>query len=255
SRYAETFVLKDDHREYIKFPKIDTVFYLDFSSDTDRVTGIVRSKSVVMLDGQPCRGLTIETSKVSRQYLYSTALRTDPEDDRNNTLEQAGVYATETGGGLKVWVHTEYPYATEVDSCVRIVGKPVPDAVFRLPDLPISPLFGARRIFMPRFPGGDSAWRAFVASTADSRLADKVLKLPKGENEAWQTVVLEFTVAVDGAVSAVRVANPEEVDPRLAQEALRVMRLSPKWLPASFYGEKVRWTAQEAVGFERRATR
>ena len=252
SRYAETFILKDDHREYIKFPAIDTVFYLDFSSDTDKVTGILRNNAVVKVGGYPCKGITIETSKVSRQYLYSTTIRTNPDDDYDNTLEQAGVYSAETAGGLKLWVHTEYPSATEVDSCVRVERKAVSDGIFRLPDLPISPLFGALRIFFPRFPGGDTAWRAFVGSVADARLVEKYVKPGKGEKDAWQTVIVAFTVAVDGKVSDAHVVNAEEVNPKLAAEAIRVMRLSPKWIPASFYGEKVRWTTEEAVGFSMR---
>jgi hypothetical protein len=249
TRYAETYILKDDHREYIKFPKIDTVFYLDFSSDTDRVTGIVRNDSVVKVGNYPCKGIRIETSKVSRQYLYSTTIRTNPEDDRNNTLEQAGIYGSETGGGIKLWVYTDYQYATEVDSCVLVERTKVPDAVFRLPDLPISGLFTAPRITFPHFPGGDSAWKAFLQVRVNRRLAEKYVKLQKGEKEAWETVILEFAVAEDGTVSRVYVVNPKEVDPRLAEEALRVMRLSPEWVPASFYGEKVKWTAREGIEF------
>lgn len=249
TEYADTYILKNDHHEYIKFRRIDTVLYLDFSADTDRVTGIIRNNSVSMVGGVPCKEITIETSKVSRQYYYSTTMRTDPDDDRGNTLEQAGVYAAETGGGLKMWIRTDYPYAVEVDSCIRVEPKRIPDQDFRLPDLPVAELFGTRRILFPRFPGGDSAWRDYVAAAVNPRLAEKYVKFEKGEKEAWQTVILEFAVAEDGTVSGVQVVNPNEVDPHLAEEAMRVMKLSPKWLAASFYGEKVKWVAREAVSF------
>ena len=250
TEYADTYIIRDDRKEYIKFRKIDTVFYLDFSSDTDRVTGIVRDNTVGSVAGYACKGVTIETSKVARQYKYSTTVRTNPEDDKHNLLAQAGVYATETGGGLKLWIRTDYPYAIEVDSCVRVEKKRVTDGLFRLPDLPIAELFGARRIFFPRFPGGDSAWKVWVGSVVNPKLAEKYVKVPKGEKEGWQTVVLEFAVGEDGAVSDVRVANPNEVDAALAVEALRVMRLSPRWMPAMFYGEKVRWTCQQGIEFD-----
>ena len=250
TEYADTYIIKDDRKEYIKFRKIDSVFYLDFDSDTDRVTGIVRNNAVVEVGGFPCKGVTIETSKVSRQYYYSTTMRTNPEDDKHDMLAQAAVYATETGGGLKLWIRTDYPYAIEVDSCIRVEKKKVSDAVFRLPNLPISELFSARRIFFPRFPGGDTAWKSYVAATVNPRLAGRYIKVPKGEKEAWETVILEFAVADDGAVSDIRVANPDEVDPRLAEEAMRVMRLSPKWVPATFYGEKVKWTCQQGIEFD-----
>ena len=190
TEYADTYILKEDRKEYIKFRKIDTVFYLDFDSDTDRVTGIVRNNAVVTVGGYPCKGITIETGKVSRQYYYSTTLRTNPADDNYDMLAQAELYSTETGGGVKMWIRTEYPYATETDSCIRVEKKRVLDLVFRLPDLPISALFSAPRIFFPRFPGGDSAWREYLRATLNPRLAERYIKVEKGEKEAWQTVIL-----------------------------------------------------------------
>jgi hypothetical protein len=254
TEYADTYIIKDDRKEYIKFRKIDTVFYLDFDSDTDRVTGIVRNNTVVEVGGFSCKGVTIETSKVSRQYYYSTKVRTNPEDDKHDMLAQAAVYAVEAGGGLKVWIRTDYPYAIEVDSCIRVESRRVSNAVFRLPDLPISALFSAPRILFPRFPGGDSAWKVWVAATVNPKLAERYVKIPRGEKEAWQTVILEFAVAADGTVSAIRVTNPDEVDPRLAEEAMRVMRLSPKWVSATFYGEAVKWTCQQGIEFDVVAT-
>jgi hypothetical protein len=248
--YADTYIIKADRKEYIKFRKIDTVFFLNFDADTDRVTGIVRSNAIVSLGGYPCKGITIETSKVSRQYYYSTTLKTNPDDDQYDMLAQAELYAMETGGGLKMWVRTDYPYAIEVDSCIRMNRRRVADSVFRLPDLPISALFGAPRIRFPRFPGADSAWRAWLGSVVNPRLARRYVDVQKGEKEAWQTVILQFAVGEDGAVSDVRVVNPNEVNPRLAAEAIRVMRLSPKWVPASFYGETVKWTCQEGIEFD-----
>jgi hypothetical protein len=248
--FADTYIIKADRKEYIKFRKIDTVFLLNFDADTDRVTGIVRSNTIVPVGGYPCKGVTIETSKVSRQYYYSTTLRTNPDDDQYDMLAQAELYATETGGGLKLWIRTDYPYATEIDSCIRVNRRRVPDSVFRLPDLPISALFGAPRIRFPRFPGGDSAWKVWVDSVVNPRLARRYVVVPPGEQEAWQTVMLEFAVSEDGTVSDVRVTNPDEVNPRLAAEAIRVMRLSPRWVPATFYGETVKWTCREGIEFD-----
>ena len=248
--FADTYILKNDRKEYIKFRKIDTLFYLDFDSDTDRVTGVVRRPSIVSIGGYPCKGITIETSKVARQYYYSTTVRTNPEDDKYDLLAQAGVYAVETGGGLKMWIRTDYPYAIEVDSCIRVERHRVPEATFNLPDLPISALFGAQRIFFPRFPGGDSAWKRWVASVANPKLARRYVTVEKGESAAWQTVILEFSVAGDGTVSGVRVVNPEEVNPKLAEEAIRVMKLTPRWVPATFYGETVKWTCRQGIEFD-----
>ena len=249
TEYADTYIIKNDRKEYIKFRKIDTVFYLDFDSDTADVTGIIKNNAVVNIGGHPCKGITIETSKLARQYFYSTQWYTDPEDDRHNTIGQADVYAHETDGALRLWIRTEYPYATETDSCIGIERQPVNDRIFHLPDLPISQLFSAPRIIFPRYPGGDQGWRYFLDSTLNPKLAEKYVKVPKGEKEAWETVILEFAVAEDGTLSNIHVANSDEVNPRLAEEALRVMRMSRKWLPATFYGEKVKWNTQEGIEF------
>jgi hypothetical protein len=249
TEYADTYIIKDDRKEYIKFRKIDTVFYLDFSSDTSHVSGVIKDNTVVTVGKYPCKAITIETGKVTRQYYYSTDLHTNPEDDRHNTLAQADVYARETGGALRFWTQAEYPFATETDSCIRVEKRLVDDHVFHLPDLPIKELFSAPGIFFPRFPGGDTAWKAYMDSTVNSKLATRYVKIPKGELEGWETVILEFEVAEDGTLSNIHVVNDKEVNPHLAEEAMRVMRLSPKWLPATFYGEKVKWTCQQGVEF------
>jgi hypothetical protein len=249
TEYADTYIIKDDRKEYIRFRKLDTVFYLDFGSDTSHVTAIQKNNAAIDFGGHPCKSITIETGKVSRQYYYSTEWRTDPEDDKGNRLAQANIYAIETGGGLRLWSRTEYPYATETDSCIRVDPREVEDHIFRLPDLPIAELFSSPRIFFPRFPGGDTAWVRYVNGALNPTLSAKYVKIPKGEKEAWQTVILEFEVAEDGMVSNIVVVNDKEINPRLAEEAIRVMRQSPKWLPATFYGERVKWTCQEAVEF------
>jgi hypothetical protein len=251
TEYADTYIIKSDRKEYIKFRKIDTVFYLDFDSDTADVTGIIKNNAIVNIGGRPCKGITIETSKLARQYFYSTQLYSDPEDDRHNLIGQADVYARETGGALRLWIQTEYPYATETDSCVGIEQQPINDRVFRLPDLPISALFSAPRIIFPRYPGGDEAWRGFLDSTMNSKLTERYVKVNKGENEAWQTVLVEFVVAEDGSLSNFHVTNEDEVNPKLAEEAVRIMRLSRKWLPATFYGEKLKWTYQQGIEFRK----
>jgi hypothetical protein len=250
TEYSDTYILKGDRKEYIKFRKIDTVFYLDFASDTSHVTGIIKDNAIVTLGNYPCKGITIETSKVSRQYLYSTTLHTNPEDDQHNKLAQASIYAIETGGGLRLWIRTEYAYATETDSCIRVERKKVSDGVFRLPNLPISELFSAPRIIFPCFPGGDSAWLRYLNVAVNPKLAGRYVKIPKDQTAAWETIMLEFEVAEDGTLSAIHVINKNEVHAALAEEAMRVLRLSPKWLPATFYGEKVKWVCQQGIEFD-----
>ena len=75
---------------------------------------------------------------------------------------------------------------------------------------------------IPEFPGG---WSAFM------QWLTKNLKYPSAaqQNKIQGTVVVSFIVNKDGAVADVKLST--SVDPVLDKEALRVMRMMPKWKP------------------------
>ena len=83
---------------------------------------------------------------------------------------------------------------------------------------------------MPEFPGGEIGLRKF--------LADKI----KYPSLAVQTglegkVYIRFCVTKDGKVDRVQIARG--VDPMLDKEAMRVVKLLPKWKPGESGGQKV----------------
>ena len=75
----------------------------------------------------------------------------------------------------------------------------------------------------PEFPGGGKAFSAFLS---------KNLKWPKSvHDEDWQGVVtISFFVEKDGSLTEIRVAK--SMGAAFDEEALRVINLSPKWIPA-----------------------
>lgn len=75
---------------------------------------------------------------------------------------------------------------------------------------------------IPEFPGG---WSAFM------QWLTKNLKYPAiaQSNKIQGTVVVAFIVNKDGAVTDLKVS--QSADPVLDREALRVMRMMPKWKP------------------------
>lgn len=75
---------------------------------------------------------------------------------------------------------------------------------------------------IPVFPGG---WSAFM------QWLTKNLKYPMAAQQAkiQGTVVCSFIVNKDGSVSDIKVS--QSVDPVLDREALRVMKMMPKWQP------------------------
>lgn len=79
----------------------------------------------------------------------------------------------------------------------------------------------------PYFSGGWNEWIGFV---------EKNMKwIP--EKKGAQNIQIEFTVQANGAITDIKVINPK---PNINEkEALRVMALSPKWIPATLAGKKV----------------
>ncbi len=83
---------------------------------------------------------------------------------------------------------------------------------------------------MPEFPGGDAALHQFIA---------KHMKYPELaiENDIQGTVYLRFVVLKSGKVGQVQVVRG--VDPLLDKEAVRVVKLMPRFKPGMQGGRRV----------------
>ena len=80
------------------------------------------------------------------------------------------------------------------------------------------------------FPGGQEALLAFL---------DQSIRYPEGyESCAQGRVVVRFTIDVDGSIVDPKVIR--SLDPPLDKEALRVVGLMPKWIPAKEKGKNKR---------------
>ena len=75
---------------------------------------------------------------------------------------------------------------------------------------------------IPEFPGG---WSAFM------QWLTKNLKYPESakRNRIQGTVIVTFIVNKDGSIASTKVST--SADPVLDAEALRVMKMMPKWKP------------------------
>lgn len=250
SEYADVFTIRKDKKAYIKFRKIDTLYYLDYAFDTSRVMGVVKSDSVLKVNNYLCKSITIKTSNSTKRYYYSDSLRNNPVYDQDNTIDQYNLYSRETGGAMYLLTRSEYTFAVQTDSCTRIEQKSIDDHVFDLPALPLKDLSTASLHSIARFPGKEGAWLKYLESNLDSKLGIKYIKLPKGQSEASATVLVEFIVAEDGTISNIQVLNKNAVHPRLAEEAVRVIKESPRWVPANFYGEKITSSCRQPIVFK-----
>ncbi|MBP1673015.1 MAG: energy transducer TonB [Bacteroidetes bacterium] len=84
---------------------------------------------------------------------------------------------------------------------------------------------------MPKFPGEDGAFNQYLSEN---------LKYPEVciNLRIEGTVLVEFVVEKDGSLTQIKVKN--SVYPDLDEEAIRVLKNSPKWIPGENLGKKVR---------------
>lgn len=82
---------------------------------------------------------------------------------------------------------------------------------------------------MPQFPGGQAKLMEFLAAN---------VKYPEAAEGAIQgRVVVSFTVKKDGSIDNIEVVR--SVYPDLDKEAVRVVKLFPNFIPATFNGKAV----------------
>ncbi|HAQ18144.1 MAG TPA: energy transducer TonB [Prolixibacteraceae bacterium] len=93
---------------------------------------------------------------------------------------------------------------------------------------------------MPEFPGGEAALQRYLRSS---------VKYPTiaMENGIQGKVYVGFVVERNGSISNVRIARG--VDVSLDKEAMRVVRLMPKWIPGKQNGEPVRVSFTAPINF------
>jgi len=246
---AESYIIRKDKRAYFKFRKLDTLYYMDFSSDTSKVISHTRTDSNFRINGYPCKVYTLLTTNVATRYYYTPSLRVNPALSQDNTIGKWNLYNLETDGGIYLWSHLDYNFAAETDSCIRVEEKKVDDHFFDLPALPQKKFEPSEMFSRAHFPGKDAAWLKYLQNNLDTKVAAKYVKIARNQSEASQQVIVEFIVSEDGNLSNLQVVNKAEVDRHLAEEAMRVIQNSPRWAPAQFYGEKITTSIRQPVVF------
>lgn len=84
-----------------------------------------------------------------------------------------------------------------------------------------------------RFPGGDSAFRSFIANNFNypARCLDEGIS---------GYVLLRFIVDTKGNISNVTVIEETKSCKEFSQEAIRVLKMSPRWIPGMVNGKFVK---------------
>lgn len=249
SKYIDEITLFKDKKTYIKFPKLDTLYYMDFPPDTATGVTILKTDSIFKVNNYDCKAITLLTPTSNSRYYYTGSFLNDLSIAKENTMGNYNIYARETGGSMYLWLRNDYSFGTTIDSCVSIGIKAVDDQSFALPALPLKKIDFASMQSGPRFPGKEGAWLKYLQSNLNSQVGIKYIKLAKDQQKATVTVQVEFAVARDGSISDIQVTNKKDVHPKLAEEAIRVIQESPRWLPAQIYGQAMNGSVRQPVTF------
>ncbi|HSU28464.1 MAG TPA: energy transducer TonB [Chitinophagaceae bacterium] len=247
STACDEYYITSKQRVYMKFKSLDTLYYLDYNSDTSILQSVRKLDEVKMVAGHSCKVILITNSESSHKLYYDTSLYQDPFYDRYNTIGSYNVYAKETSS---IWL-ADYQegknYILQYE-CVKVESKPVEESVFDLPALPIKKFSFETVLKAPAFKRA-GGWLKYLSTTLNADLGAKYVKIPKNEKEATQTVVVQFLVSENGAVTNAEVLNKKEVHPKLAEEALRVVSSSPPWTPGSVFGERIPQLYKQNITF------
>ena len=245
---SDQYFIPDKQRVFIKFKSIDTLYYMDYSSDTTSVLSVSKTGAGKTIAGYSCNPIIIKTYGAERKVFYSPALYLNPEYDKNNTIGQLNVLTRETSS---IWLEstTETQSYTISNSCTQIVQENINNNVFDLPALP-QKKFVIEEIMQPATFKRTGGWLKYLNSNLDGSVGAKYVKIPRGEKEATQTVMIRFMVNERGMVMNAEVLNKKEVHSKLAEEALRVVTSSPLWAPATIYGEKSIYWQTQPISFQ-----
>lgn len=93
------------------------------------------------------------------------------------------------------------------------------------------------------FPGGDAKWRQYLERNAQGQVATD-----NGAPEGTYTTVVQFVVDKEGNISDVRALTNHGYG--MEQEAMRVIKKGPKWIPAVQNGRQVKAFRKQPITFQ-----
>ena len=108
---------------------------------------------------------------------------------------------------------------------------------------------GCNLTYPSEFPGGTAGWAKYIETNVHHEVSDNIA-LKKGQNDSTQTVLVSFFVDTTGLLIDVKVENSMYVHPKVAAEAIRVIKNSPKWIPAIQNGKPVMYRQMQRLSFQ-----
>ncbi len=109
-------------------------------------------------------------------------------------------------------------------------GKVTADSVF------------TRELIEPEFPGGSKGWLNYLRGNLDANTP-----VNNNANEGTYTVIVKFVIEADGKIS--NAFAETDLGFGMENEALRIIKKGPNWIPAVRYGQKARSYRRQPLTF------
>ena len=245
---ATEYYIPGDKRWYFVLKGVDTLFYRDYSEDTSAMPKLVMTNEKKQLAGYNCLSLALKSPEHLQLYYYAPDLYLDPAHDAENLLDHFNMY---TANARSIYLASYDETASFTLSCnaTNVQPQQVAPETFTLPNLPLQHFAYTSITTQPEFKGAQPFMR-FVSLNIDKDVM-KYIKVPKGEKHVRQQVRVLFTIDDHGQVINATAVKDDEVNKKLAQEAVRVVNLSSgKWKPANLSGLPIFFTLTQPVTFD-----
>lgn len=142
--------------------------------------------------------------------------------------------------GLSALSASAQPVPTSLNPKVQKCDSSFRDQPLMVGRVPKMPMFGDVQEQMPAFPGGQKALMEYLAENI--HYTDEMV-----ESCTQGRVVITFVVEKDGSITKAEVVKG--IDPAFDEEALRVVKSMPKWIPGKLNGEPVRTKYTVPINF------
>lgn len=188
-----------------ELPQTDDDILDDISQDIEIVPVVSRDAVAALPAGGKKAGVAGKISVVDRPAAGAAYALTSPVTDVAGSLAGMGL------GGV-----------TDISNAA------IPASVAEVNDNPLNFQVVER---LPEYPGGMSAFVQWLTKNLNYPVTAQRSKIQG-------TVLVAFIVNKDGSITDLKVVK--SVSPELDREALRVLRLMPKWKPGEDHGEPCR---------------
>jgi hypothetical protein len=197
------------------------------------------AQPLIVINGDPMPGLTMETIKknvpentiVTQSILNEQdAVKKYGEKGKYGAIELTGKYWDDDITNMTIYKN---------DSTTKVTDKNLDDLIGKIDTYhPDSMNLDDNKVFVKveveaAFRGGEKEWRNFL-----NRNLDVNVPVKKGCKPGTYTVVVQFIVAKDGRVSDVRALTNHGFG--MEEEAIRMIKKGPDWLPAIQNGHNVK---------------